>query len=68
MFCFCESSVAGDHMPHIVATLGRYVGLVREALDQLARLARSPLAGLAPARREAVTMDCGREAALRLRP
>src|SRR5580693_4559672 len=38
----------------IVATLGRDAGLVREALDQLARLAGRPLASLDPARREAV--------------
>ena len=41
----------------IVATLGRDAGLVREALDQLARLAGLPLAGLKPARREAVAME-----------
>ena len=41
----------------IVATLGRDTGLVREALDGLARLARSPLAGLDPARREAVALE-----------
>jgi hypothetical protein len=41
----------------IVATLGRDTGLVREALDELARLAGSPLAGLDPARREAVAME-----------
>jgi hypothetical protein len=38
----------------IVATLGRDTGLVREALDELARLAGRPLASLDPARREAV--------------
>lgn len=38
----------------IVGTLGRDAGPVREALDQLARLAGSPLTGLDPARREAV--------------
>jgi hypothetical protein len=38
----------------IVATLGRDTALVREALDQLARLAGRPLADLDPARREAV--------------
>jgi hypothetical protein len=38
----------------IAATLGRDAGLVREALDQLARLAGQPLASLDPARREAV--------------
>jgi hypothetical protein len=41
----------------IVATLGRDALLVREALDELARLAGSPLAGLDPARREAVAME-----------
>jgi len=41
----------------IVATLGRDAGLVREALDQLARLAGRPLVGLNPARREAVAME-----------
>ena len=38
----------------IVATLGRDAVVVREALDQIARLARAPLAGLGPASREAV--------------
>jgi hypothetical protein len=38
----------------IVATLGRDAGLVREALDQLARLAGQALADLDPARRDAV--------------
>ena len=41
----------------IVATLGRDAGLVRQALDELARLAGSPLASLDPARREAVAME-----------
>jgi hypothetical protein len=41
----------------IVATLGRDAGLVREALDQLARLAGRPLASLDPARREAVAIE-----------
>jgi hypothetical protein len=41
----------------IVATLGRDTGLVRDALDQLAHLAGSPLADLDPARREAVAME-----------
>ena len=41
----------------IVATLGRDTGLVRGALDGLARLAGSPLAGLDPARREAVALE-----------
>jgi hypothetical protein len=41
----------------IVATLGRDAVLVREALDQLARLAGSPLADLDPAPRAAVAME-----------
>ncbi len=41
----------------IVATLGRDAGLVRQALDLLARLAGSPLATLDQARREAVAME-----------
>src|SRR5215469_6918745 len=41
----------------IVATLGRDTALVREALDQLARLARQALADLDPARREAVAVE-----------
>jgi hypothetical protein len=41
----------------ILATLGRDSGPVREALDQLARLAGSPLAGLDPIRREAVAVE-----------
>jgi hypothetical protein len=41
----------------IVATLGRDAGLVREALDELARLTEQPLASLDPARREAVAAE-----------
>jgi hypothetical protein len=41
----------------IVATLGRDAGPVREALEQLARLAGQPLADLDPGRREAVAME-----------
>jgi hypothetical protein len=41
----------------IVASLGRDTGLVREALDGLARLAGLPLASLDPARREAVAIE-----------
>jgi hypothetical protein len=41
----------------IAATLGRDTGLVREALDQLARLAGSPLADLDRVRREAVALE-----------
>src|SRR5271170_7210861 len=40
----------------IRATLGRDTDLVREALDELARLAGLPLANLDPARREGVAM------------
>jgi hypothetical protein len=56
-----EFDVPGGNDPviqaDIVATLGRDRGLVREALDQLARLAGQPLAGLDPARREAVAAE-----------
>jgi len=41
----------------IVATLGRDAGLVREALDELARLAGRPMADLDPTRREAVALE-----------
>ena len=41
----------------IVATLGRDTDLVREALDELARLAGRPLAVLDPAQREAAAMQ-----------
>ena len=41
----------------IVATLGRDADLVREALNELARVAERPLAGLDPARRESVAME-----------
>ena len=41
----------------IVATLGRDAGPVREALDQIARLAGQPIANLDPERREAVAME-----------
>ena len=41
----------------IVATLGRDTGLVREALDQLARRAGQRLASLDPARRQAVAAE-----------
>jgi hypothetical protein len=41
----------------ILATLGRDAGFVREALDQLARLAGGPLASLDPARRQAVAVE-----------
>jgi hypothetical protein len=41
----------------IVATLGRDADQVREALDQIARLAGQPLASLDPEQRKAVAMD-----------
>ena len=41
----------------ILATLGRDAAHVREALDRLAGLAGSPLAGLGPARRETVALE-----------
>jgi hypothetical protein len=41
----------------IVATLGRDAGLVREALEELARLAGSSLASLDPARQEVVATE-----------
>ncbi len=41
----------------IVATLGRDTGMVRQALDQLARLAGMPLADLDAARREMVAAE-----------
>lgn len=52
-----EFGVPGADDPAIqadmLATLGRDAALMREALDELARLAGQPLAALAPARREA---------------
>jgi hypothetical protein len=50
---------ADDHaiQADIVATLGRDAGPVREALDELARLAGQPLANLDPARREAAAAE-----------
>jgi hypothetical protein len=41
----------------VLATLGRDAALVREALDQFARLAGGPLARLDPARREATALE-----------
>ena len=41
----------------ILGTLGRDAGLVREALDELARLAGTPLASLDPTRRELVGLE-----------
>jgi hypothetical protein len=56
-----EFDVPGANDPliqaDIVATLGRDRGLVRAALDELARLAGMPLADLDPARRDAVAME-----------
>jgi len=56
-----EFAVPGADDPAIqadmLATLGRDTGLVREALDALAQLAGMPLAGLDPAKREAVAAE-----------
>ncbi|HEV2188930.1 MAG TPA: hypothetical protein VGR70_17105 [Stellaceae bacterium] len=56
-----EFDVPGADDPAIqadmLATLGRDTDPVREALDQLARLAGAPLTGLDPARRQAVAME-----------
>ena len=56
-----EFDVPGADDPAIqadmLATLGRDAGTVREALDEMARLAEAPLASLDPARREAVAME-----------
>ena len=56
-----EFDVPGADDPAIqadmLATLGRDAGAVREALEQLARLAGGPFAALDPARREAVAME-----------
>jgi hypothetical protein len=56
-----EFDVPGADDPAIqadmVATLGRDADLVREALDELARLAGRPLATLEPARRDAVAVE-----------
>jgi hypothetical protein len=41
----------------LLATLGRDMPLVRQALQQLARLAGRPLAALDPSRREAVALE-----------
>jgi hypothetical protein len=41
----------------MLATLGRDAGHVREALDQLARLAKGPLAAIDSTQREAVAMQ-----------
>ena len=56
-----EFAVPGADDPAIqadmVATLGRDTPLVRQALDELARLAGQPLADLDPLRRDAVAME-----------
>jgi hypothetical protein len=56
-----EFDVPGADDPAIqadmLATLGRDTGLVREWLDELARLAGRPLTSLDRARREAVAME-----------
>jgi hypothetical protein len=55
-----EFDVPGADDPAIqadmLATLGRDTGPVREALDELARLAGQPFAALGPAEREAVAL------------
>jgi hypothetical protein len=50
----------------ILATLGRDTGLVREALNELARLAGQPLASLDPARREAAAAQLRAEGGVAL--
>jgi hypothetical protein len=56
-----EFDVPGADDPAIqadmLATLGRDTGLVRQALEELARLAGRPLASLDPARRETVALE-----------
>ena len=56
-----EFDVPGADDPAIqadmLATLGRDAARVREALEELARLAGAPLAELDPARREAVALQ-----------
>jgi hypothetical protein len=56
-----EFDVPGAEDPAIqadmLATLGRDTGPVREALDQLMRLAGGPFAALDPAKREAVALE-----------
>jgi hypothetical protein len=56
-----EFDVPGADDPAIqadmLATLARDAGHVREALDLVSRLAGAPLAGLDPARREAVALE-----------
>ena len=56
-----EFDVPGADDPAIqvdmLATLGRDAGLVREGLDEIARLAGAPLADLGPVRREAVAAE-----------
>ena len=56
-----EFAVPGADDPAIqadmVATLGRDTGLVRQALDEIARLAGMPLASLNPARQQAVARE-----------
>ena len=48
-----DSAIQAD----MLATLGRDTALVAQALDHLARLAGKPLAGLDPARRDAVAEE-----------
>ena len=48
-----DSAIQAD----IIATLGREIELVRQALDRLAQLAGKPLADLDPAQRDAVAKE-----------
>ncbi len=56
-----EFDVPGADDPAIeadmLATLGRDAALVRQALDELARIAGAPLAGLDPERREKAALE-----------
>ena len=56
-----EFDVPGADDPAIqadmLATLGRDTGFVREALDEIARVAGAPLADLGPVRQEAVAAE-----------
>jgi len=56
-----EFDVPGADDPAIqadmLATLGRDAGHVRDALDELVRLAKGPLVALEPSRREAIALE-----------
>src|SRR5271170_5364825 len=53
----CQARTIQRSRPTSWRRLGRDVRLVREALDELARLAGLPLASLDPTHREAVAME-----------